>query len=85
MLKDEKWLYEKEYRIVFDKSDEAGLIFEDGKWFMSVKITNIYLGVNFAKNDMLIRTEIIDACKRNKVRIAQMVLGDSDYSVKVKR
>ena len=85
MLKDKKWLYEKEYRIVFDKSDESGLIFEDGKWFMSVKITNIYLGANFTKNASSIQTEIIEACKRNKVKIAQMVLSDSDYSVKVKR
>ena len=85
MIKDKKWLYEKEYRIVFDKSDESGLIFEDGKWFMSVKITNIYLGANFTKNASSIQTEIIEACKRNKVKIAQMVLSDSDYSVKVKR
>ena len=45
-IKDKKWLYEKEYRIVFDKDDELGLIYEDGKWFMSVKITNVYLGAN---------------------------------------
>ena len=49
-IKDKKWLYEKEYRIVFDKDDELGLIYEDGKWFMSVKITNVYLGANFYKN-----------------------------------
>ena len=85
MIKDKKWLYEKEYRIVFDKSDESGLIFEDGKWFMSVKITNIYLGANFTKNESAIQERILEACKRNKVKIAQMVLSDSDYSVKVKR
>ena len=84
-IKDKKWLYEKEYRIVFDKDDELGLIYEDGKWFMSVKITNVYLGANFYKNEDRIQSEIMDACKRNKVKVAQMVLSDSDYSVKVKR
>ena len=34
------------YRVVFDKTDEAGLIYHDGKWFMSVRIKNIYLGAN---------------------------------------
>ena len=37
-IKDKKWLYEKEYRIVFDKDDELGLIYKDGKWFMPVKV-----------------------------------------------
>lgn len=84
-IKDKKWLYEKEYRIVFDKDDELGLIYEDGNWFMSVKITNVYLGANFYKNEAGIQSEIMDACKRNKVKVTQMVLSDSDYSVKVKR
>lgn len=84
-IKDKKWLYEKEYRIVFDKDDEPGLIYEDGKWFMSVKITNIYLGANFYKNKAMIQSKIMNACKCNKVKVTQMVLSDSDYSVKVKR
>ncbi len=84
-IKDKKWLYEKEYRIVFDKDDESDLIYEDGKWFMSVKISNIYLGVNFDKNKSEIKKEITEACKRNKIIVTQMVLSDSDYSVKVKR
>ena len=84
-IKDKKWLYEKEYRIVFDKTDESGLIYDDGKWFMSVKISNIYLGANFDKNKAEIRKEIMEACKRNKIKVTQMVLSDSDYSVKVKR
>lgn len=84
-IKDKKWLYEKEYRIVFDKEDENGLIHQDGKWFMSVKITNIYLGVNFHKNKTEIKKEIMEACNRNKIKIAQMIVSNSDYSVKVKR
>lgn len=84
-IKDKKWMYEKEYRVVFDKSDEEGLIYHDGKWFMSVKITNIYLGANFDRNKIETQRKIIEACKRNKVKITQMVLSDTDYSVKKKR
>ena len=29
--------------------------------------------------------EILEACKRNKIKVTQMILSDSDYSVKVKR
>lgn len=81
-IKDKKWKYEKEYRIVFDKSEEAGLIFEDEKWYMPVKITNIYLGVNFDRNDFGVKSKIIEACKRNKVSVKQMILSDNDYSVR---
>lgn len=84
-IKDKKWLYEKEYRIVFDKDDEFGLIHEDGKWFMSVKISNVYLGANFDKNNVKTQEKIMKACKRNKIKVTKMVLSDSDYSVKVKR
>ena len=84
-IKDKKWIYEKEYRVVFDKTDEAGLIYHDGKWFMSVRIKNIYLGANFNKNETEIKKKIIEACKRNKIKITQMVLSDTDYSVKIKR
>ena len=81
-IKDKKWLYEKEYRIVFDKSEESGLIFESGNWYISVKVTNIYLGVNFDRNSTGVKSEIIEACRRNNVSIKRMVLSDNDYSVK---
>ena len=84
-IKDKKWIYEKEYRIVFDKNDESSLIFDNGKWFMSVKITNIYLGANFEKNNDKIKAEIREACKRNNVLITQMSLSVTDYSVKVNK
>lgn len=84
-VKDKRWVYEKEYRIVFDENDEPGLIFEDGKWFMSVKIVNIYFGANFDKNEEKIQEEIKNACKRNEIKCAQMVLSDTDYSLRVKR
>lgn len=83
-IKDKKWFYEKEYRVVFDKDDEDGLIFEDGKWYMSVKAKNIYLGVNFDKNDEKVKKNIIEACKRNNITIKKMALSKKDYSINVK-
>lgn len=80
-IKDRKWKYEREYRIVFDRDDEAGLIHEDDKWFMSVKIKNVYLGVNFYKNDLEIQKRIMEACERNKIKVTKMVLSASNYSV----
>lgn len=84
-IKDKKWMYEKEYRIVFGKEDETGLILDKGKWYMSVKIKNIYLGVNFDKNSLKLQEDISRICNENKIKITKMVLSDSDYSVKVKR
>lgn len=84
-IKDKKWIYEKEYRIVFDKSDESELIFENDCWFMPVKIKNIYLGVNFHKNKKSLKRNIMDACEQNKITVKQMILSDSDYSLKVKK
>ena len=84
-IKDKKWMYENEYRIVFDRDDERYLISEDNNWFMPVKVTNVYLGVNFDKNQPEIKDEIMNACKRNKIKVAQMILSDSDYSINVKR
>lgn len=84
-IKDKKWMYEKEYRVVFDQSDESELINYDGKWFMSVIITNVYLGANFHKNKAETQKMIVEACKRNEVKFTQMVLSDKDYSVRIKR
>lgn len=84
-IKDENWMYENEYRIVFDKQDEDGLVFENHKWFMPVKITNIYLGVNFFKNDIGLQKQIFDACYRNKIKIAKVVLSENGYSLKIER
>ena len=84
-IKDKKWLYEKEYRIVFDENDETGLIFENGKWFMSVKVTNVYLGVNFCNNDINKQEEIIEACHRNNISTKMLTVHEDNYSIKIKR
>ncbi len=80
-VKDKKWIYELEYRIVFDENDESSLIFEDDKWYMPVKVKNIYLGVNFQQNELKCKTEILDACVRNGIKITQMALAESNYSI----
>ena len=82
-IKDRKWEYEKEYRIVFDEKDNNGLIYDDGKWYMSVKIKNIYLGVNFEKNDSKTKQAILSACKKHKIKITQMILDENTYSIRV--
>lgn len=61
LIKDSKWNYEKEYRIVFD--NEEGLIYDNNKWFMSVKIKRLYLGVNF---DTEKNKDIIQLCKKKE-------------------
>lgn len=83
-IKDEKWKYEKECRVVFDVTDECGLIFDDDKWFMSVKISNIYLGVRFFNNKKEICKSILDACKQYNVTVKEMVMSDRKYELKVK-
>ena len=62
------WFYEKEYRIVFDEKDEKNLDIKLDKngnktYFLKVKITNIYLGVNFDKNLKDDREEIYSLCR----------------------
>ena len=85
LLKDAKWKDEKEYRIIFDEYDEKGLIYDNDKWFMSVKIANIYLGVRFNENKPQDVCRIIDACHREGVSIKNMVLSNDDYSIRVNR
>lgn len=82
-LKDKKWIYEKEYRLVFDENDEDLLIHEGDKWYFHVKITNIYLGTNFDKNEREIRDKILAACKRNNTKITRMALSKANYAVVV--
>jgi hypothetical protein len=84
-IKDKKWSDEKEYRIVFDENDENNLIFDNNKWFMPVKITNIYLGANFDNTELTIKRELLSACNHNGIDIAQMVLSETDYSLNVRR
>ena len=84
LLKDKKWAYENEFRMVFDASD-TGLINEDGQWYLSVKITNIYLGVSFDENENIHRNDLIKLCKDKKIKIAEMKKSLVNYSVVIRR
>ena len=85
LIKDKKWAYEKEYRLVFDKSDESELIFENGNWYLPVKITNIYLGVNFDKNVSDIKNQILNICKKKDVSVKQMLMSNTQYAIEVEK
>ena len=78
LIKDRKWQYENEFRIVFDSS--KGLIFENGKWYMPVKIKNIYLGVNFILDNPE-NQKTIQLCKKRGIKIKKMVLSKENYSL----
>lgn len=84
-IKDRKWMYEKEYRIVFDETEEENLIFENGKWYMSAKVTNVYLGVNFNQNELTQQEELLAICEERKIKVTQMELDKATYAIKVRR
>ena len=83
-IKDQKWSYEKEYRIVFNEEDEPHLIYEDQKWYMPVKITNVYLGVRF-DSECQENKEILEICERNGIKVTPMVLSKTKYALEIKR
>ncbi len=81
-IKDQKWEYEHEYRIVFD--NDVGLIIEGDNRYMSVKITNVYLGINFEDNSRDVKTRIIDICNREHITIKQMNKSKKEYAVNIR-
>ena len=83
-IKDRKWSYEREYRIVFNEEDELHLIYEDQKWYMPVKITNVYLGVRF-DSECQEDKEILEICERNGIKVTRMVLSKTNYALEIKR
>ncbi len=77
-IKDKKWSYEKEYRVVFDESDKENVIIKDNKWFLPIKIINIYIGIRCELSD-----EIKEICQQKNIKITRMSLSQTDYSVKI--
>lgn len=80
LLKDQKWAYEKEYRIVCSEK-QTELIDEEGYYSLPVKIERVYLGCRFNENDLMKREAIIQACLAHNVEIKQMRLSQSNYSL----
>jgi len=83
-IKDHKWNYEKEYRLVFD-DDDLGLIHEGEDCYMSVKIKRIYLGAAFSENSDDCKAKIIEVCNRNQIEIREMTLSPKEYSICLKK
>ena len=86
LIKDQNWNYEKEYRMVFDHNDEQRLIKKECdngeiKWFLPVKIKNIYLGVNF---DLDSNRGVIEQCREKGISIKRMVLSNQNYALVVR-
>lgn len=82
LIKDRKWSYEKEYRIVLTEKDIRDLA-DGNNYFYPVKIERVYLGCRFEKNDAEVAQSIVDICQDQKIPIKKMVLSESDYSVKI--
>ena len=82
LIKDQKWAYEKEYRIVCT-DDQTNLMDEDGHYSFPVKIERIYLGCRFDKNDPRKIEAIMKACNEYNAEIKQMRLSHDDYSLVV--
>lgn len=80
LIKDQKWAYEKEYRIVCSE-DQPGLIHKDGYYYFPVKIERIYLGCRFNENSRDRANEIIQACLAHNVELKQMCRSQSSYAL----
>lgn len=81
LIKDKKWLYEKEFRLVFDKEDEGILEYDHGKWYLKLKIDRVYLGVNYRSNDDNLKEKMDKVCEANKIRQIQMNLSTEKYTL----
>ncbi|MBQ7146562.1 MAG: DUF2971 domain-containing protein [Lachnospiraceae bacterium] len=83
-IKDSKWKDEKEYRAVFYSGDEV-LENEDGKKFLKVTITNIYLGCRFFENDGEFTSEIERLCEEKGIKTTILKMSNRNYSLEVQR
>lgn len=80
LIKDQKWAYEKEYRIVCT-DDQTDLIDKEGYYSFPVKIERVYLGCRFDKNDLEKIAGILKACRDHNVEIKRMRLSYDNYSL----
>lgn len=80
LIKDQKWAYEKEYRIVCSE-DQQDLICKEEHYNFPVKIERVYLGCRFNENDRTRVDEIIQACLNHNVELKQMCRSQSSYAL----
>ncbi len=82
-IKDKKWKDEREYRIVLDGNDEKLLTNEGGRWFLKVKIKNVYLGARFADNGQCTASAIEEICKEKRITVKYMTLSRKNYGLDI--
>lgn len=85
LIKDQKWEYEKEYRIVLDESSPLLTVDSENRFFFDLKIKRIYLGCRFEENENNVKAAILNVCKKNNIVIQQMCLSSENYAVKVEK
>lgn len=85
LIKDQKWEYEKEYRIVLDESSPLLTVDSENRFFFDLKIKRIYLGCRFEENKAEAKTSILSACSDNSIGIQRMYMSKENYAVKAEK
>lgn len=83
LIKDKKWAYEKEYRIVQSETQKE-LLDDKGFYSYPIKIERVYLGCRFDGNTQDNINAIIQACRVNKIELKCMSLSQKNYSLDVR-
>ena len=82
MIKDKKWSYEKEYRIVVDDTvTNKHCQKKNNDVYFAAKIEKVYFGVNFDFNSDYGRN-IVEICQNNKIIMVKMEMSTENYSLK---
>ena len=82
--KSEDWIYEKEWRLIYDKQvpEYITTLFTDNinkKYIPFLKPKAVYLGLEMSDED---KELIIDLCKFNDIDVFQMKKSGSNYNLK---
>ena len=85
LIKDQKWEYEKEYRIVLDESSPLLTVDSQNKFFFDLKIKRIYLGCRFEENKAEVKASILSACRDNNIGTQQMYMSKENYAIKAEK
>ena len=85
LIKDQKWKYEKEWRIVLDESSPLLTVDSKNRFFFDLKIKRIYLGCRFEENKAGVKTSILSACSDNSIGIQRMYMSKENYAVKAEK
>ena len=86
-VKDSKWTYEKEYRIVLNDDDSEYYRYDktEGKYYFKVKIKNVYMGVRFDENNNISEEELERICSEKDIKISKIIFSMDTYALKIKK